>query len=100
MVLPTDLGAKAPSGFDVYTGTSGMPSYAMPAATVLFSTVIANSFVANMTGFIDGTTYSVGVRAYNATAEETNTATVTVTAIATGPSAVEGLVGVATAVGG
>ena len=86
---PPTSGAKAPTGFHVYTGTGGMPNYTTPAATVLFSTGIANSFVANMTGFTDGTTYTVGVRAYNATAEETNTTTVTVTAIATGPAAVD-----------
>jgi hypothetical protein len=93
---PPTSGAKAPFGFHVYAGTAGMPSYTMPAATVIFSTGIANSFVANMPGFIDGTTYSVGVRAYNATAEEPNMTTVTVTAIATGPAAIDGLVGVAT----
>jgi hypothetical protein len=50
-----------------------------------------------MAGFTDGTTYTIGVRAYNATAEEMNTNAVTVTAIATGPAQVDGLVGVATA---
>jgi hypothetical protein len=89
-------GATAPSGFHVYTGTAGMPSYTIPAATTLVSTRIANSFVANMRGFTDGTTYAVGVRAFNGTAEETNTVTVSVTAIATGPAAVDGLLGVAT----
>jgi hypothetical protein len=93
---PRASSAKAPSGFHVYTGSAGTPSYTMPTTTVLFSAGIANSFVANMTGFTDGTIYSVGVRAYNATAEETNMTTVTVTAIATGPAAVDGLVGVAT----
>jgi hypothetical protein len=93
---PPTSGAKTPSGFHVYTGSGGTPNYTMPAATVLLSTGIANSFVANMAGFSDGTPYSIGVRAFNGTAEETNPATVTVTAIATGPAAVDGLIGVAT----
>ncbi len=93
---PPTSGAKAPSGFHVYTGTGEMPSYTMPAATVLFSTGIANSFVVNMTGFSDGVTYSIGVRAFNTTAEEPNTYAVTVTAIATGPGPVDGLVGIST----
>ena len=94
---PPTSGAKAPSGFHVYTGTAGTPSYIMAVATVSFSTGIANSFVANMTGLVDGMTYTIGVRAYNATAEEPNTTAVTVTAIATGPEPVDRLTGIATA---
>lgn len=96
---PPTTGLKAPTGFHVYTAI-GVLSYATPTATVLYSTGIQNSFVANMPGFMDQTTYTVGVRAFNATAEETNMATVTVTAIGVGPSAVESLVGVATAQAG
>ena len=93
---PPSAGVKAPTGFNVYTGTGGSPGYASPAATVPFSTGIANTFVSNLTGFIDGTTYTIGVRAYNAIAEESNGNTVTVTADATGPAAVGALTGTAT----
>jgi hypothetical protein len=93
---PPSAGPKAPAGFNVYTGTGGSPGYGSPAATVAFSTGIANTFVANLAGFIDATTYTIGVRAYNATAEEPNTATVTVTALTSGPTAVLDLTGVAT----
>jgi hypothetical protein len=41
-------------------------------------------------------TYTIGVRAYNATAEESNSNTVIVTADATGPAAVGALTGTAT----
>ena len=44
---------------------------------------------------MDGVTYVIGVRAYNATAEEPNTMTVTVTADATGPEPVDSLTAVA-----
>ena len=94
-IYPPTYGPKTPTGFHVYTGVGAL-SYATPTATVAWGTGIANSFVTNMTGFTDGTTYTVGVRAFNATAEETNTNTVTVTAIATGPAPVDGLVGFAT----
>jgi hypothetical protein len=93
---PPSTGLKAPTGFNVYTGTGGSPSYGSPAAIVAFSTGIANTFVSNLTGFIDGTTYTIGVRAYNATAQESNGNTVTVTADATGPAAVGALTGTAT----
>ena len=49
---------------------------------------IAGTFVANLIGGVNGTTYTIGVRAYNATAEEPNTNTVNVTALSVGPTAV------------
>ena len=92
---PPTSGPRTPTGFHIYTGV-GPLSYATPT-TVLYSQGIANSYVANMAGFTDGTTYTIGVRAYNATAEEPNTNTVTVVALATGPAPVDGLAGIATA---
>jgi hypothetical protein len=93
---PPSAGLKTPTGFNVYTGTGDSPSYVSPAATVAFSTGIANTFVSNLAGFVDGTAYTIGVRAFNATAEESNTNTVNVTADATGPTAVVSLTGTAT----
>jgi hypothetical protein len=84
-----------PTGFHVYIGTGGMPSYGSPAATVLFSAAIAGSFMADLTGLPNGTTYTLGVRAYNSTAEEANTVTVNCTADATGPAAVSALTAIA-----
>jgi hypothetical protein len=94
---PPTRGPRAPVGFHVYYGSSGFPDYTTVEATTLFNTGIANTFVANLASLADGTTYTIGVRAYNATAEENNTTTVSVTADATGPAAVDDLVGVATA---
>jgi hypothetical protein len=93
---PPSAGLKAPTGFNVYTGTGGSPSYGSPSATIAFSTGVANTFVSNLAGFVDGTAYTIGVRAFNATAEESNTNTVNVTADATGPTAVVSLTGTAT----
>ena len=70
----------APTGFHVYKGTGGTPNYASIAATVSFSAAIAGTFVANLAGLSNGVAYTIGVRAYNGTAEEPNTSTVTVTA--------------------
>jgi hypothetical protein len=88
--------ARVPAGFNVYVGAGAAPNYSAPAATVLFGASIGNSFVCNLTGLSSGTAYTIGVRAYSAIAEETNTNTVTVTADATGPSPVVQLTGIAT----
>jgi hypothetical protein len=87
--------AVVPTGFHVYIGTTGIPNYGSVAATVLFATAIAGTFVANLAGLTNGTTYTIGVRAYNAVTEEPNTATVNCTADSVGPSAVVSLTGIA-----
>jgi hypothetical protein len=88
--------SPVPTGFNVYLGTPTI-SYGSPAATVSFQSSIAGTFVANLTGLTGGDVYQVGVRAYNATAEEPNTSTVTVTADSVGPGPVVSLTAVATA---
>jgi hypothetical protein len=87
--------ATVPTGFHVYLGTGGPPSYGGPPATVLFSSGVLNVFVCNLAGLTGGTTYQIGVRAYNAVAEEPNTVTVSVTADTAGPAAVDSLTGTA-----
>lgn len=66
-------GPKTPQGFHVYVGTSGSPSYGSPVATVPYSAGFMNSFQTILTGLTGGLTYSIGVRAFNAFAEEQNT---------------------------
>jgi hypothetical protein len=83
--------ATVPTGFNVYIGTGGVPNYGSPVATVLYSSAIANAFVCNLTGLTGGTTYQIGVRAYNAVAEEPNTSFVSVTADTAGPAPVDSL---------
>jgi hypothetical protein len=70
---------------------TGTPNYAVPAGTVLYSAGLFNTFQVNLAGLSDGTQYTIGARAYNASGEEQNTAVVTVTADATGPAAVSSL---------
>jgi hypothetical protein len=88
--------AKTPTGFHVYIGTGGVPSYITPAATVSYSSGLSRTFGYTFTGLTDGTAYTIGVRAFNATAEEPNQSTVSVTADATGPLPVDSLTGTAT----
>ena len=83
-----------PTGFHVYIGTGGTPNYGAVAATVSFAASIGATFVANLASLTTGITYTIGVRAYNAVAEEPNTTTVNVTADnVAGPSAVVDLTG-------
>lgn len=100
-------GPTAPTGFHVYIGTGGRPDYTSPATvttpglpgnlTVIpFNLSVAGSFVANIPSLTNGTTYTIGVRAFNATGEETNTNTVAVTADTSGPAPVDSLTGSAT----
>ena len=55
--------AKLPTGFHVYIGTGGTPSYGSSVATVSYQSAIAGSFVANLAGLSSGTTYAVGCAA-------------------------------------
>ncbi len=88
---PPTRGAGAPTGFHVYIGTGGTPNYSNSVAAVPFGAAILNSFVADLSGLTDGTTYAIGVRACNASGEEANTSMVSVTADASGPGPVASL---------
>jgi hypothetical protein len=95
--LPTAR-TKLPTGFHVYTGTGGVPSYTTPAATIPYTVGLSNSFTTTLTGLVDDTTYSIGVRAFNSVSEEKNTVFVNCTADAVGPLAVIGLTGSAVSI--
>ncbi len=85
------MGPGVPTGFHVYlgSGSGALPDYTSPAAEVAYGAGVFDAFVADLAGLTDGATYSVGVRAFNASGEETNTASITVTADATGPMPVD-----------
>ncbi len=82
--------AAVPLGFHVYLSSSGPLSYATPQATVPYAAGVV-SYGVTLTGLPGGAICTVGVRAYNAAAEEPNTATVSVVALASGPAAVDAL---------
>ncbi len=86
--------AKTPTGFHIYEGV-GSVNYSLPIATVSYGASIADVWTATITGLTSGTSYTFGVRAYNAVAEEPNTATVTCTSDASGPGPVQSLIAVA-----
>jgi hypothetical protein len=83
--------APVPTGFHVYKGTTGPPNYGVVAATVSFQAAVAGAFMVDLPGLVNGTVYTIGVRAFNSTAEEPNTVTVNCTADSTGPTAVVSL---------
>jgi hypothetical protein len=80
---------SAPTGFHVYRGV-GAVDYTTPVATVAYSPGL-RSYRATISGLTHGTDYLIGVRAYNAAAEEPNAVTVGVTGDTTGPDAVDDL---------
>jgi hypothetical protein len=83
----------APTGFHVYSGTPAV-SYTTPVATVLYGDD-RMPYSATLTGLVHGSSYQVGVRAYNASGEESNAVVVSVTGAVTGPLPVVGLAGTA-----
>jgi hypothetical protein len=83
-----------PTGFHVYLTAGSTLDYATPAATVPYgpaSLPIAfrrpqpGNYRATLTGLADGTSYVVGVRAYNAAGEEANTVALSVVGDTTAP---------------
>lgn len=86
--LAISTAAKKPTGFNVYSSTGSTPNYSSPVATVPFSSGLFNAFSTTLTGLTNGTTYAVGVRAYNSTGQESNNVFVLVTADSVGPSPV------------
>lgn len=78
-----------PTGFRVFIGSPSTVDYGAVVATKAYSG--SGSYAVDLDGFTDATTYVVGVRAYNATAEEPNTLSVSFVADATGPTAVTSL---------
>lgn len=87
---------SAPTGFHVYIGPSGSVNYTDPASTVVAGSALLGQYTALLKGLTNGVMYQVGVRAFNAVAEEQNTFTTSVVALSVGPEAVVGLTGVAT----
>lgn len=82
-------GVSRATGYRVYQGV-GSVDWTTVAADVPATAGIAGSYSTQLGPLTDGVAYLFGVRAYNATASETNTTSVSATADATGPAAVDG----------
>jgi len=96
-VKASGIPARRDSGRSIWRSAIGAaPNYGSIAATVAYNAAILNTFVANIPALTSGTTYAVGVRAFNASAEEANTNVVNVTADSIGPAAVDSLTATAT----
>ena len=88
VISPRD--PRAATGFGVYAGTGGTPSYAAPAVlTPAYPGVQA--YRAFLTNLAPGMACTVGVRASNAVGTEANTTTATATPTTTAPANVTGL---------
>lgn len=61
-------GGGRPLGFKVFLTVGGTVDYtASPAQTIVYTDDPATVYTATLTGLVDGTLYTVGVRPYNAT---------------------------------
>lgn len=78
------------TGFKVYGGTPTI-SYSSPLATIPYSAG-RNTFRTTLAGLTDGSSYQIGVRAYNATGDDGSLSVVTIVADATGPVIVDNFV--------
>lgn len=83
--------SRQPVGFHLYLGSDSRPDYFTPVATVNWADQRQGSFSTELGGLKGGTSYSIGVRGFNAIGEEANTLVLSITADADPPSVVDGL---------
>lgn len=89
-LLPAN--SSAPTGFKAWTTAGASVNYAgTPILANYFASVV--SYSVETAALTDATTYAIGVRATNASGDETNVISVSVIADATGPTAVINLTG-------
>lgn len=86
----------APTSFKVWATLGASVNYAASPSTTVTYDPGRQLYSATLTGLTGGSAYSVGVRATNASGDETNTASVAITPDSTAPSAPTGLTGTAT----
>jgi hypothetical protein len=94
-ICPISDPSNQPSGFHVYITLGSTVDYSNPTTTVLWSSGRFGVFKTDQAGLTDGSLYSICVRAYSATGEESNAVAVTVKADGTPPSLVDSLEAVA-----
>jgi hypothetical protein len=83
----------APTGFKVWRTLGASVNYAVAPDLTIPYVRGSTLYETSVPGGIDGTTYSIGVRAYNAISDDGNTLSVTITADSTGPDAVDDFAG-------
>jgi hypothetical protein len=67
--------SRQPRGFHIYVGSGLIVDYSQPVATLPWSSGRFGSFSADLSGLTDRTNYAIGVRAFSAVGEESNTFT-------------------------
>ena len=80
----------------MYVGTGPVADYSLPVLTVDWSSARFGCFSAELGGLGSGSPRSIGVRSYNAVAEEQNTTVLIVTPDGSPPSVVDALQAAAT----
>ena len=93
---PAASAARSPIQFNVYLNPGAIASFASPTATTPASNSRNGVHSIDLAGLADGVIYAVVVRAANGSGEEPNTAAVHVTADATAPAPIDGLISAAT----
>ncbi|ODU01700.1 MAG: hypothetical protein ABS79_01325 [Planctomycetes bacterium SCN 63-9] len=91
--------SRLPDGFRIYLGVGPQPDYSSPAASVPH-VLARTAYVSDLIGLAPGAIYSIGVRAFNGSGEETNTVTSLAISDATGPDGVDSLMALPTATQG
>lgn len=86
-------GESAPTGYKVWVTSGTSVNYAAAASATVAHVGVGSRHSASVSGLTDGTTYAIGVRAYNAVGDELNTNKVTIVGRSTGAGAVGGLSG-------
>ena len=94
-ICPISDPSRLPSGFHVYMTSGSTIDYSKPTTAVPWSSGRFGAFMTDQAGLTDGFVYSIGVRAFNAIGEESNTVAVSVKADGTPPSLVNSLAAVA-----
>jgi hypothetical protein len=75
-IYSTNAQGGAPLGFNVYLSQGSTPNYSSFTATVPYLPGVG-AYACNLSGLINGTQYTISVRAYNSISVETNTSAVT-----------------------
>jgi hypothetical protein len=83
---------RTPIGFRVYAQAGALTDYTTPAAVAPYTAGLSGNFAVEIGPLADGAAFAVGVRSYNAVAEERNTDSVRVEADASPPSPPDSLI--------
>lgn len=94
-IFPTNAIGGAPTGFRVWATAGSTVNYGAAATATVAYVAGQLHYSTTLTGLTDGQAYAIGVRAYNATAEESSTLSASIVADDSPPSSPLSLAAVA-----